>query len=147
MLKNIKQYIKRKIIRIEKQKVLIPILEGHFLEGRSALITGGNSGIGYEIARSFLRNGANVIITGRNIDKLNKAKEMLTKECKNSQKVEIGVLDISNVNTIKVQFEKIVSSFNGKIDIFVNNAGVNGGKYFPLTSEEEYDLIMDTNLK
>lgn len=79
MLKNIKQYIKRKIIRIEKQKVLIPILEGHFLEGRSALITGGNSGIGYEIARSFLRNGANVIITGRNIDKLNKAKEMLTK--------------------------------------------------------------------
>ena len=47
------------------------------LKGRTALVTGGSSGIGLEIAKSFMRAGANVIITGRNEEKLLKAVEQL----------------------------------------------------------------------
>ena len=46
---------------------------------------------------------------------------------------------------MKNEFDKIVS--NNIIDIFVNNAGVNGGEVFPNTSEEDFDKVMDTNLK
>ena len=48
----------------KKVPVYIPVLEGEFLKGRMALITGGTSGIGYSIAEAFIRNGANVVITG-----------------------------------------------------------------------------------
>ena len=61
--------ILKKFVRVKKEKVLIPTLEGSFLNDRCALITGGSSGIGYSIAKSFLNNGATVIITGRNIGK------------------------------------------------------------------------------
>ena len=106
----------------------------------------GSSGIGYAIANSFLKNGAKVIIAGRNIEKLNYAKEKLIQEMKCEKKaVEVLELDISSVHEI----EKVFSVFlkNRKIDIFVNNAGTNGGDLFPNTLETDYDKVLNTNLK
>lgn len=146
-MKKIKSLLK-KFIRVRKEKVLIPVIEGNFLENRCALITGGGSGIGYSIAENFLKNGARVIITGRNLDKLEKAKKNLMKNCLcESEKIHTGVLDISNVHMLNEKFNEIIEKIDFKIDIFVNNAGINCGEYFPETKEEDYDKVLDTNLK
>lgn len=117
--------------------------ENNYLKGRSALVTGGTSGIGFSIAESFLKSGASVVITGRNEEKLHNALQKL--------KVlgEIGylVLDNTDVSSFEAKFceaTKILSS--KRIDILVNNAGVNGGR-IDTTTEHEYDVVLDTNLK
>ena len=60
--------LKRKIktITFKKIPVEIPTVYGNLLDERVALITGGTTGIGFEIAKAFIHNGASVIITGRN---------------------------------------------------------------------------------
>lgn len=139
-------YLKKKLVRVEKEKIVIPCIEGTYLNARVALITGGNSGIGYAIAKSFLMNGAEVIITGRNVDKLEQAKSQLMYETGGDSKhIEVLSLDISSVSGIKSSLYKVFE--NRRIDIFVNNAGINGGDLFPNTSETDYDRILDTNLK
>ena len=62
---------------------IVTIGENKLLENRIALITGGTSGIGFEIAKSFIQAGATVIITGRNVEKLTKAINELRRRLKN----------------------------------------------------------------
>lgn len=140
--------ILKKIISKKKEKVLIPCIEGHFLDNRCALITGGGSGIGYAIAESFLKNGATVIIVGRDKDKLENAKGKLIEstKCEESD-IKTGVIDISDIANIDKNLKQVILESHKSIDIFVNNAGVNGGNTFPETSEKEYDNILDINLK
>lgn len=143
---KLKSFLKKKLVRVQKEKVLIPCFEGDILKGRKALITGGSSGIGYSIAKSFLKNGASVVICGRNVDRLEKAKANLANECNCSlSNITAVKLDISSVESM----EKILTNFlqDNYIDIFVNNAGINFGNLFPETSEEDYDKVLNTNLK
>lgn len=85
------------------------------IKGKTILITGGGSGIGLESAKQFLAEGARVIITGRNQDKLEAAKKLLPS-------VIIIKSDVENPEDSKELFEKVVSL--GGIDILCNNAGV-----------------------
>lgn len=87
-----KQYIKRGIVYllhgVPERKVYANIsylAPNEMLRGRAALVTGGTSGIGYEIAKAFINAGAKVVITGRNEQKLSKACAAINKEvsCKN----------------------------------------------------------------
>lgn len=143
---NIKSYFKKKLVRVQKEKVLIPCLEGQFLMGRVALITGGSSGIGFAVAKSFLSNGANVVISGRNKEKLIEAKNKLVLDCRcDEDRIDVICLDLTSVSEIKELFSRFLS--NKRIDIFVNNAGTNGGELFPNTSEDDYDRVLETNLK
>lgn len=145
---SLKTLLKKKLVRVEKEKVIIPCLEGHYLDNKCAFITGGSSGIGYSIAASFLKNGATVIITGRDLSKLEHAKKNLILDCKcESNRIIISKFDISQVISVKKDLFNIISASGKQVDIFVNNAGVNGGNLFPKTTEEEYDRILDTNLK
>ena len=146
-MKIIKSILK-KFVKIKKEKILIPCLEGHFLENRCAFITGGSSGIGFSIAESFLKNGATVIITGRDQEKIEQAKVKLISNCKcDENRVFTGILDLTEINSLEKNVLSIVEKTNNKVDIFVNNAGTNGGKLFPNTSESDYDKVLDTNLK
>lgn len=85
------------------------------IQGKTILITGGASGIGLEAAKQFLENGAKVIITGRNQDKLDAVKKKMP---------EITVIksDVSKAGDAQLLFEKV--SDMGGIDILYNNAGV-----------------------
>lgn len=145
---NIKSVIKNKLVRTKKEKVLIPSIEGHYLENRCAFITGASSGIGYSIAESFLKNGATVIITGRNEERLKNAKNKLIEKYKfKENKIIIAKLDITQIENLEYNVEEIIKKSNKRVDIFVNNAGINGTEMFPTTSEREFDKIIDTNLK
>lgn len=115
------------------------------LTGRTALITGGSSGIGFAIARKFLQAGAIVIITGRNEDKIAVSVKSLKKE--GLGKVYGIKMDMTQVSSIVSGFASIRELVGDNIiDILVNNAGINGSGFLSCT-EEEYDNVLDTNLK
>lgn len=147
-MKKIKKFLKKVFVKTVKEKVVIPSIEGEFLKDRCALITGASSGIGYSIAKSFIKNGASVILTSRNKEKLNIAKKKLIEECNcDKTKIFLEVIDITDVKSIKNGMENILQRPDLLVDIFVNNAGINGSCSFPDTIEEEYDKILNTNLK
>lgn len=108
------------------------------LTGKLAVVTGGNSGIGYSTAREFKARGADVIITGRSSDRVNAAATELG--------VQGLVADVNNLDQIDALVNEI-STADKKVDVLFVNAGV----FFPTplgqTAEETYDTIMDINFK
>lgn len=85
------------------------------LKGKTILITGGTAGIGLEAAKQFLANGAKVIITGRNQEKLNAAKKLYPE-------LTAVKSDVANADDAQLLFNKVKEL--GGIDILYNNAGV-----------------------
>ena len=83
--------------------------------GNTILITGGSSGIGFEMAKKFLSLGNTVVITGRNIDKLDKAKKSL-------EGVFAFQCDVSNTKEVKELYQNLSIQFP-EINILINNAG------------------------
>lgn len=116
------------------------------LKGRSALITGGTSGIGYEIAKAFINAGASVVITGRSEDRLDAACDKITHETKCTN-IFCVVMDNTRVAEMKERFDRVLELLpEHRVDILVNNAGVLGC-HISNGNEEEYDQVLDTNLK
>lgn len=104
-----------------------------------AIVTGGGSGLGFSIAQKFVLQNITTIIIGRNIEKLNAAKEQLGELC-------IAIpCDISDLKTIPPFVQNVIEKF-GRIDILVNNAGINLKKDFIEVSDEEFQEILTTNL-
>lgn len=110
------------------------------LENKVAVITGGNSGIGFATAREFIAQGAKVLITGRDEAMLKEAQALLGGE------TFIIRADSGNMNDIKGLGSQ-VEGMVGKIDVLFINAGI--GKFSPFnqTNEELFDQIMDINFK
>lgn len=92
---------------------------GH-LNGKAAIITGGGSGIGLAAARLFLQEGAQVVIAGRDADKLIQAAKGLS----GGDRLLTLACDVSQPDQVKKLVEQTLAKF-GKIDILVNNAGTN----------------------
>ncbi|AFS47127.1 short chain dehydrogenase [alpha proteobacterium HIMB5] len=111
------------------------------LNNRVAVVTGGSQGFGFAIAERFISSGAKVIIW--DID-INESKNALSKIDSNNFSYQI--VDIRNNDEIEKNLDEINSEF-GKIDIFVNNAGIAGKnlsvKDYPL---EEWKKVIDLNL-
>ena len=104
------------------------------------LITGGSSGIGYEMAKKFSLAGANVIITGRNEEKLKKAADKL-------KKVVYFQNDIQNIDKQEELLNFVFEKYQ-KINILINNAGISKHeKDFLNVTEKDFDDQFNTNLK
>lgn len=145
-LKRIIKIILSEFKTINVYPTISVVSQNSLLANRCALITGGTSGIGFSIAEAFLKSGASVIITGRNPERIKEACLKL-----NDDSHVFGFcLDNTKVDTFLQAFDSILKTINEKgikqIDILVNNAGVIGGN-LPNASEEEYDKVLDTNLK
>lgn len=108
------------------------------LEGKVAVITGGNSGIGFETAKLFKEEGAKVFITGRRLNAVEQAAK------------ELGVTgivsDTSDVKSLEMIYQDIIAQA-GKIDVLFLNAGV--AQFAPIDQVDEafYDDIFNTNVK
>lgn len=109
------------------------------LKGKGIVITGGAGGIGKAMAKRFINEGAKVLITGRNIVKLQSVARELG--------CEFLVLDITKIDS----FAKFVDEANQKLDginVLVNNAGISlHEQSFEEISTEGFDVQMDTNFK
>ena len=91
-------------------------------DGRLFLITGANSGLGYETSKFLLKKGATVIMSCRDLVKGKKAKQELLK-FNYSGKIELAELDLSDLESVKKFAEFIKSKFN-YLDVLINNAGI-----------------------
>ena len=92
--------------------------------GKTVVVTGGATGIGYTIAKTFNQLGANVVICGRTKSKLRKAEQSLLNTRNDVQKNLMSVVcDMSLENEVNTMLENILQQF-GSVDIFINNAGV-----------------------
>lgn len=113
------------------------------LSGKVALITGASAGIGQACARALAKEGARLVLTGRRQERLDQLKQHAEK---------LGTPAISFVgdareeSTAKSTVEAAMQAF-GQIDILINNAGVGNYKNLVDTSAEEYDDLMDTNVR
>ncbi len=128
-----------------KEKIAIPSLQGidNLLVGKTALITGGSSGIGFSIAKVFLSAGCQVIISGTNAEKIQKCCLELGVD-----KTRGIVINLNEVKDIKGKIDEADTLFDdSKIDILVNCAGFNPKKSFFEITEEDFDRTMDTNVK
>ena len=110
------------------------------LEGKVALITGGNSGIGLATARQFVNEGAYVFITGRRDPELAAAVEEI------GRNVTAVRGDVSNLDDLDRLFAQI-NREKGKLDIVFANAGTAEYSPFGSITEEHYDSIFNTNVK
>jgi len=113
------------------------------LTGKVAIVTGGNQGIGLAISRGLAEAGAAVIIANRRAEEGAKAAESLKKE---GLKVTSIPTDVNDESSIATMVAKVMENY-GKIDILVNNAGVIVRKPAEETTREDYDRIMNTNLR
>lgn len=151
---GLKQYIKRGVKFIlhgvPERKVYAQVsylAPSEMLKGRTALVTGGTSGIGYEVAKAYINAGARVVITGRNEEKVKKACEVIDKEVSRKGNILGMVMNNTDVKSMPSKLQDIERVLGtGHIDILVNNAGVVGGEVKDCT-EELYNTILDTNLK
>ncbi|KAF2342672.1 SDR family oxidoreductase [Flavobacterium tistrianum] len=108
------------------------------LENKVAIVTGGNSGIGYAAAADLAAKGAKVIVTGRNKEALAKAEKELN--------VTGIVADQSDLKSIDNLVEEVKTKF-GKVDILFLNAGIAAFAPVDSASEDHYDSIMNVNVK
>ena len=104
-----------------------------------AIVTGGGSGLGFAIAQKFVANNIATIIAGRNVEKLQAAKQQLGELC------FAMPCDVSDLASIPLFVQDILTRF-GQIDILVNNAGINIKKDFIEVTDEEFQAVLTTNV-
>src|SRR5262245_59096596 len=110
------------------------------LEGKVAVVTGGNSGIGLATARRFVEEGAHVFITGRRQAGLDKAVELIGR---NVTAVQGDVANLADLDRLYAT----VKEQKGRIDVLFANAGVTEVRALGEITEEHFDGIFDTNVR
>lgn len=108
------------------------------LTGRGVVITGGNGGIGYGMARALLAAGASVAIWGSNPAKTEHAAESLALECGDAARVQAFVCDVGDEEQVERSFAASVDALGGRVDACFANAGVSskGTPLLEMTLEE-----------
>ena len=138
---NIKSFAKR--ILLPSKKVycnLYGINESEKLKGKNIVVTGGSSGIGKAIAHCACKAGANVLIIGRNEERLKVVANAFSNNC------FYYVCDIAK-EIDKDVFSTFENKLQGHIDVLVNNAGIYVDNKYLNYSSSEFDDIMKTNAK
>lgn len=142
----------KKIIQVLKAKEMVPIIrnvpDSKLLEDKVALIIGGSGGIGMAVAKKIYDAGAKIIIAGTNEKKLSMCRDKIIGECVQEDRLKFIVINLENVAGFETDIKKAVALYSGHpIDILVNAAGVINKHDFFNTTEEEYERIMDINVK
>ena len=121
------------------------IIEENTLElsGKVALVTGGAQGIGKAIALILARNGAVVVVSDINLEKAEETAKEIQSMGQRSLAIKSNVADLKDVESmVGTIVEKL-----GRIDILVNNAGITRDRLILRMTEEDWDAVLDVNLK
>lgn len=114
------------------------------LDGKTVAITGASSGFGHHFAGVLASAGAQVVLGARRTEKIRERVEELRGQ---GASVCGFTLDVRNVDSAR-QFLELAQQEYGQVDILINNAGVeSGAKTFLMIDEDDWDHVMDTNLK
>lgn len=117
------------------------------LANKNALITGGTAGIGKAIALAFLQQGANVAILGTNKDHaVRVVEELQSAKINQQQRIESFLVDVSNKLEVDNIVKDLILSWIS-IDILVNNAGITRDGLLIRMCEEDFDRVIEVNLK
>lgn len=114
------------------------------LEGKNAIVTGGSRGIGMAICLDLAVNGANVALNYRK--SVSEAEEVVRRIKETGRKAIAVQADVSNFQDAEKMVEKVVEEF-GSLEILVNNAGVNWDGVIWKMSEEQWDAVIQVDLK
>jgi len=113
------------------------------LDGQTALVTGASKGIGWDLAKALANAGASVAVAARDLDAL----ERLASEIRSDGGVALAVeLDVRDVAQIGEVFERVRTHF-GSLDVLVNNAGLGANHPAVDVTEDDWDDMMDVNLR
>jgi NAD(P)-dependent dehydrogenase (short-subunit alcohol dehydrogenase family) len=112
------------------------------LDGRVVLVTGASSGLGTHFARLLAQAGARVAVAARRADKLQSVVDSITQDGGQARAVSI---DVSDAASVRACFDALASL--GAPDVVVNNAGVTVTRPLLEQTEEDFDHVLDTNLK
>jgi len=113
------------------------------IKGRRAIVTGGGSGIGFETVRQFLEEGVRVLIAGRTVEKINKARDELAR--RTGGEVYAVQADMSKEPDIKRLVDTAREKLGG-VDILVNNAGTMYSGRFASIKDDELKNQIETKL-
>lgn len=115
------------------------------LKGKVAIVTGGTRGIGYEVVRKFLKNGAKVVLFGSRQETVDKALAQLRAE--NTEWEVDGMCPVlTNATEVEKAVVEVKEKF-GSVDILVNNAGISQSTPLYEYKAEDFDKIIDLNVK
>ena len=112
-------------------------------EQRVAIVTGASRGIGEAIAKRLAADGLHVVAVARGMEKLNAVVEAITTA---GGKAEAHACDIADAAALAELIEKVADA-HGRLDVLVNNAGITKDGLFLRMSDEDFDAVIDTNLK
>src|SRR5215212_2358946 len=113
------------------------------LKDKIALVTGGTSGIGRAVAELFAEEGAAVTLTGRRREL---GEEVASSIRAKSGRAEFAALDVRQLPHVRAAIEETARR-QGRLDILVNNAGISLPRTLLATSEEDYEVIFETNVR
>ncbi|MEY2893364.1 MAG: hypothetical protein RJA98_3272 [Pseudomonadota bacterium] len=113
------------------------------LSGRVALVTGASSGLGAQFARTLASAGAAVVLAGRRLDNLKTLRAEIEGAGGDAHVVELDVTDLTSIRAAVAHAETEM----GAIDILVNNSGVSTTQKLVDVTPDDYDLVMDINLR
>ena len=108
------------------------------LKGKNIIITGGSLGIGKETAKNLIKKGANVLVTGRSFERLNKSFI--------NSNVNLVPFDIGDLKNIGENAKKCLGLFNNKVDILINNAGTGLRRSIEELNIEDFLSVYNVNV-
>ncbi|MDH5737955.1 MAG: SDR family NAD(P)-dependent oxidoreductase, partial [Gammaproteobacteria bacterium] len=114
------------------------------LDGKNILITGASSGFGHHFAGVLVNAGARVVLGARRLERI----QARVEEINRAGGKALGLsLDVNDKDSVRMALDEAEAGF-GPIDILINNAGVEAGaKTYTMISEEDWDGVLNTNLK
>tara|TARA_B100000401_G_C52671245_1_gene654996 strand:- start:72 stop:776 length:705 start_codon:yes stop_codon:yes gene_type:complete len=108
------------------------------VNGKNIIITGGSLGIGKETAFQLLKKGANVLVTGRSIDRLQKAFV--------NSNAKLISFDISDIDNLNLNAQRCLDIFNGNVDVLINNAGIGVRKSIDKLTYNDFINVFNVNV-
>ncbi|XP_063701777.1 retinol dehydrogenase 14-like isoform X3 [Culicoides brevitarsis] len=113
------------------------------MEGKVVIVTGANSGIGKETAKSLAKMGAKVIMACRNMETANQARDEILLQYPDANLV-IRKLDLSSFKSVR-EFAAVINETEPHLDVLLHNAGLGGAVYQSFTSVDGLEMVMATN--